>query len=153
MSVSLSEWGAVIDGAQEERKELFNLIEERVELRNPPKTSHRYGDVKTEGSRFVPFTGESREFLIFENEDFSDYDVRVCAEPYGNVLTVHVAMTALKKTADEWDEQSWEEHTMVSDWATVLFRSCREACEELTEQLEEGKSRLDKEAEGILSIW
>lgn len=152
MSFSLSEWGCAIDGAQEERKRLFEILIERVELREPPGTSWEFRDLKTKGRWFLPF-GKRREFLIFKNKAFSDYEVRICADPYGKVLTVHSSMVAFKYDPEWRKKLSWEEQTVASDWATVIFRSCREACEQLMEELGGEKSRIKKEAKGILSVW
>lgn len=156
--VSISKWGCIIDGAHEERRRLFDRVIKKVKRRDPPGTSWEFKQVKTKGWTLFPVGEHRREFLRFTNRDLRDYTVDISAEPYGKVLTVHVGVV-VAGAIESWDEDgwhreemSWEEETVLSDWVSVIFRSCREACEELSEDL--GKQGpFKEETEGPLPVW
>lgn len=156
----ISEWGCIIDEAQNQKEKLIELIIKNIERRDPPGTSWRREEVKTKGLAFVPFWGKKREFLTVRNKSkgMKNYTVDVNVEPYGNTLAVHSAMNvwaAGKGGLQDWQEKkvSWEDQTVLSDWASVIFRCVREACRELIEEVGDNPEKLKAETKGILSVW
>ena len=156
----LSEWGCIIDGAQDRREKLFEVITKNIEKRDPPSTQWKFEEVKTKGLTLVPFFGKKREFLVVKNEakGMGDYSIDICADPYGNTLPVHVGLCVFalgKGGLQDWQEKkvSWEDQTVLSDWSSVIFTSVQEACRELTKELGQDPNKLKSDTRGILSVW
>jgi len=112
----ISEWGCVIDGAQNQRAKLLDLITKNIEKRNPPGTKWRFQEIRTKGSLFIPFGRKKREFLVVINETkgMGDYTVDISADPYGNTLAVHSGLCVVawgKGGFQDWREgkASWED--------------------------------------------
>jgi len=150
----VSEWGCVIDGGQDSRKELFDLIIEGLEKRNPPGTERKFETLTTKGLWFVPLWRKKREFLTITMDGLKDYSIDTCADPYGNTLAVHVGLCTTQKP-QEWDKKkpSWEDQTILSDWSTVAFRCVQEACREVMGKLQQDPKALKTDIKGILSVW
>jgi len=151
---SVSEWGCIIDDAQDHSDELFNLINKQLDRRNPPGTSRKVEDLTTKGLWFIPVWRKKREFLTIRTEGLKDYIIDICADPYGNTLAVHAGLNTLEKPEDlDAKKVSWENQTMLSDWTSVVFRCVEDACSELMVKLEQDPSLLKRDIKGVLSVW
>ena len=151
---SLSEWGCMIDDAQDHRDELLNLINKKLDRRDPPGTTRKLEDVTTKGLWFVPLWRKKREFLTIKTEGLKDYVIDICVDPYGNTLAVHASLNSLEKPEDlDSKKVSWENQTMLSDWTSVVFRCVKEACSELMAKLQQDPASLNRDIKGVLSVW
>ena len=153
MRYSISEWGCVIDGGQNMREKLFDLIIKNIEGRNPPQTDWRFEKITTK-DLLVIIPWKKREFLVVKSKMVKGYEIDVCADPFGNTLAVHSALVTFKKPED-WEKKkiSWEDQTLLSDWTTLIFHSVQDACRELMKDIGQSPEKLKAEAKGILSVW
>lgn len=153
MRYSISEWGCIINDAQNERKDLFDLIVKNIERSDPPDTKWEFQNITTKGI-FVLISLRKREFLVITSQLAKGYEIDVCADPFGNSLTVHAGLVIFQKPVD-WSEGkiSWEDQTLVSDWTSVIFRSIQDACQEIVDNVGQKPEKLKREAKGILSVW
>lgn len=158
---TLSEWGAVIDGAHEFRDALYDRIKNQIKLRELPDTSWEFQNIKTKGGILNPFSYKKREMLVIQSDrkGMDNYSVDVSVEPYGKTLTVHTALnlyeSTLKSQLRDWvqDNLSWEDQTMLSDWASVMFRGVKEACEQVVDEVDTRQDVLANETKGPLAVW
>ncbi len=153
MSFPISEWGCIIDGAQDKRKEIFDLITNDIEERDPPETKWDFRQISTKGI-FVFISLKKRDFLVITSKATKGYDIQVCADPFGNALAVHAGLVTSREPSDWYNKKiSWEDSTILSDWASVIFRSIQNSCGVVLESLGQSPERMKAETKGILSVW
>jgi len=120
---------------------------------NPPETNWGFHYITTKGLLFV-ISLKKREFLVIRSNIVKGYDIAVSVDSFGNTLAVHSGLVIFERPAD-WERKkiSWEDQTLLSDWATVIFHSVQDACRELMGNLGQSPERLKAETKGILSVW
>jgi hypothetical protein len=153
MIYSISEWGCIIDGAQDKRKDLFDLITKDIEKRDPPETKWDFKQISTKGI-FVFLSLKKREFLVITSKATKGYELHVCADPFGNALAVHAGLVTYREPTEWYNKKiSWEDSTIVSDWTSIIFRSIQDSCRVVLESLGQSPERMKAETKGILSVW
>lgn len=159
----LNEWSMIVENAAGKVEDVLADIERRLhEAALPQGCSHERETVQS--STWVAKV--KREFLVCENESFSDYRVYIGVRSYGTHLDVCRFVTVepkfFKKVLSErltGDAQalSGPKNILVEQdlkaWVTVVHHAVVDAVADLLTERKEDVRKIRRESRGILEIW